>query len=380
MASGRPHPGTGGTTISRATQSIATLICSVLYDSYSFLHLNKVTEVVLPEHTREAAFQLFCDIRSNTPKDVNFLKRHARELQPRTFTGYLALSSSLLYLLALGAFSSVGLVLAFAALSFGSIFVAIFGGVVISLLLAATSMALAFAAVLTALVASSLGTASAASYLIISFWRNVFHVAATQSKEGSPLRSRATAVIKHAEARLSPVIKEAEARLSPSKYHSGSPVAPATPAATAHKSASALDAFATESGHPSASSATESSTGSATRYEPVPNQDLDMERSAPSATGSQTDNDTAGSKGVTNFTAEFTAGSKGETAGFNQGLTANLPPPPSEPAVALEMPLGGPLAEPLSPSMPLTALAPPSHSLHGNHRPKHPLPGQAFEA
>lgn len=55
----------------------------------SRLHLEAVTKRVLPEHTQDALFQLFCDLRTNTPKDKVFLKRHARALQPRTLAGWL---------------------------------------------------------------------------------------------------------------------------------------------------------------------------------------------------------------------------------------------------------------------------------------------------
>lgn len=63
----------------------------------------------LPEHTREALFQLLCDVRANTPKDRRFFARHARSLAPRTVAGAvfalalglhaLALSSALLSVL-----------------------------------------------------------------------------------------------------------------------------------------------------------------------------------------------------------------------------------------------------------------------------------------
>ena len=55
----------------------------------SRLHLNAVAKRVLPEHTRDALFQLFCDARTNTPKDQVFFMRHAEALKPHTFTGWL---------------------------------------------------------------------------------------------------------------------------------------------------------------------------------------------------------------------------------------------------------------------------------------------------
>ena len=41
-----------------------------------------VSTVLLPP-------QLFCDLRTNTPKDRRFLQRHARALTPRTAAGWL---------------------------------------------------------------------------------------------------------------------------------------------------------------------------------------------------------------------------------------------------------------------------------------------------
>ena len=47
------------------------------------------TELVIPEHTRDAFFQLWCDLRTNVPKDRNWVRHHATALQPRTSFGYL---------------------------------------------------------------------------------------------------------------------------------------------------------------------------------------------------------------------------------------------------------------------------------------------------
>ncbi|PSC74437.1 hypothetical protein C2E20_2482 [Micractinium conductrix] len=51
--------------------------------------------LVVPEHTRDALFQLVCDMRANTPKDGAFLRRHSHALAPRTAPGWLALASAL---------------------------------------------------------------------------------------------------------------------------------------------------------------------------------------------------------------------------------------------------------------------------------------------
>ncbi len=61
----------------------------------SRLHLNAVAKRILPEHTRDALFQLFCDARTNTPKDQVFFMRHAEALKPHTFTGWLVSPVSL---------------------------------------------------------------------------------------------------------------------------------------------------------------------------------------------------------------------------------------------------------------------------------------------
>lgn len=45
--------------------------------------------LAVPEHTRCAAFQLLCELRTNTPKDRAFLFRHARACVPQTCTGWL---------------------------------------------------------------------------------------------------------------------------------------------------------------------------------------------------------------------------------------------------------------------------------------------------
>lgn len=46
-------------------------------------------ELVIPEHTRDAFFQLWFDLRSNVPKDRNWVRQHATALQPKTSVGYI---------------------------------------------------------------------------------------------------------------------------------------------------------------------------------------------------------------------------------------------------------------------------------------------------
>lgn len=49
---------------------------------------------VVPAHTRDAAFQLFCDLRANTPKDSKFVARHVRAFVPLTGPGWLVSAGS----------------------------------------------------------------------------------------------------------------------------------------------------------------------------------------------------------------------------------------------------------------------------------------------
>jgi len=44
---------------------------------------------IVPEHTREAFFQAYCDLRTNVPKDRRWVEQHAAALQPRTLLGWL---------------------------------------------------------------------------------------------------------------------------------------------------------------------------------------------------------------------------------------------------------------------------------------------------
>ena len=119
----------------------------------SRLHLNAVAKRVLPEHTRDALFQLFCDARTNTPKDQVFFMRHAEALKPHTFTGWLvrrrepspdlkghfvkfyevfralqAMLAALLYSASGFALFSVGALGLMATVAFTSIFFAVIGG------------------------------------------------------------------------------------------------------------------------------------------------------------------------------------------------------------------------------------------------------------
>lgn len=70
----------------------------MLWGLYLASGVNYLVEVLVPEHTRQAAFSLFVGLRAeNSPKDVDFFKIHGKALQPRTFLGWLALGASIMF-------------------------------------------------------------------------------------------------------------------------------------------------------------------------------------------------------------------------------------------------------------------------------------------
>ncbi|KAG7668457.1 hypothetical protein NADE_006838 [Nannochloris sp. 'desiccata'] len=77
-------------------QKAATTSLAAAWLIYRSLLSGPVSQVV-PGPTREAVFQLFCDIRANVPKDKRFLQRHAKAFTPQTHLGWLALSGVLGY-------------------------------------------------------------------------------------------------------------------------------------------------------------------------------------------------------------------------------------------------------------------------------------------
>jgi hypothetical protein len=77
-------------------QSAVTLAGNAGWALYRGFLSGAVARVV-PVRTRDAAFQLFCDLRANTPKDSRFLARHARAFTPATRRGWLALAATLGY-------------------------------------------------------------------------------------------------------------------------------------------------------------------------------------------------------------------------------------------------------------------------------------------
>ncbi|KAL0041329.1 hypothetical protein WJX77_012612 [Trebouxia sp. C0004] len=156
------------------SQSIVTAACNVSGAAYSRLHLNAVAKRVLPEHTRDALFQLFCDARTNTPKDQVFFMRHAEALRPHTFTGWLAMLAALLYSASGFALLSVGALGLMATVAFTSIFFAVIGGIMFATFVGVVATTLSLASIGLVAVASGAGTSAAAGYLTFNFWKIVF--------------------------------------------------------------------------------------------------------------------------------------------------------------------------------------------------------------
>ncbi|KAL0043297.1 hypothetical protein WJX79_000770 [Trebouxia sp. C0005] len=156
------------------SQSIVTAVCNVSGAAYSRLHLNAVAKRVLPEHTRDALFQLFCDARTNTPKDQVFFMRHAEALKPHTFTGWLAMLAALLYSASGFALFSVGALGLMATVAFTSIFFAVIGGIIFATFVGVVATTLSLASIGLVAVASGAGTTAAAGYLTFNFWKIVF--------------------------------------------------------------------------------------------------------------------------------------------------------------------------------------------------------------
>lgn len=78
-------------------QSVFMVVGTVLWGSYMACGINQLMEVLVPQHTRQAAFSLFVGLRAeNSLKDADFFRIHAEALQPRTYLGWLALGTSLL--------------------------------------------------------------------------------------------------------------------------------------------------------------------------------------------------------------------------------------------------------------------------------------------
>ncbi|KAL3146953.1 hypothetical protein ABBQ38_014922 [Trebouxia sp. C0009 RCD-2024] len=185
------------------SQSIATAICNVSNTAYSRLHLNAIAKRVLPDHTRDALFQLFCDVRTNTPKDQVFFTRHAEALKPHTFTGWLAMLAALLYSTAGLALAAIGALGLMATVAFSSIAFMATIGVMFAMFVGTVATTLTFASLGLVAVASGAGTIAAAGYVTFNFWKLVFRqvgavrqhahvIGSSQNQQALPSSSQGT--------------------------------------------------------------------------------------------------------------------------------------------------------------------------------------------
>ena len=114
---------------------------------------------LVPAHTRDAFFQAFCDLRTNTPKDGAWLARHARALAPRTPLGWVAACAA-----SLGVTSAAAAVaaasLAITALALYACLIVLAGGGLIAASAAGVlALALGFGSALAAGAAATAGAA-----------------------------------------------------------------------------------------------------------------------------------------------------------------------------------------------------------------------------
>lgn len=115
---------------------------TVMFGIYRSVYLDRIAKVFIPEHTRDAAFQLFCDLRTNTPKDAAFLRRHATALKPRTCLGWLAATAFTLCASAYAA-AAAAIALGIAVALINVILVlSVLGGVTLAIALSCTGVAL----------------------------------------------------------------------------------------------------------------------------------------------------------------------------------------------------------------------------------------------
>lgn len=149
------------------------------------------TELVIPEHTRDAFFQLWCDLRTNVPKDRNWVRQHATALQPKTSIGYLALASFAAFATA-GGTSLLCLTLAtVAALTYSLMGVAIVLGLTAGFWLLLLSGILFFSSFIIAWSA----TCMAAGYIFLASASGVLtYIRALVSQRRTPLQESRKAV------------------------------------------------------------------------------------------------------------------------------------------------------------------------------------------
>lgn len=125
---------------------------------------SRISNQLIPEPTRAALFQLFCDLRANTPKDSAFMKRHMKAFTPQTPLGWLALagvlSTSLSSLLALCTITL--------SLSIGGLFVGMMAMITAGIILASTLGFLAFVMFLSAFSAAAVACVALSGYVFAS--------------------------------------------------------------------------------------------------------------------------------------------------------------------------------------------------------------------
>ena len=114
---------------------------------------------LVPPHTRDAFFQAFCDLRTNTPKDGAWLARHARALAPRTPLGWVAAAAAGLGVTSAAA-ALAATALAITALALYACLIVVAGGGLIAASAAGVlALALGFGSALAAGAAATAGAA-----------------------------------------------------------------------------------------------------------------------------------------------------------------------------------------------------------------------------
>ncbi|KAK9838202.1 hypothetical protein WJX81_008675 [Elliptochloris bilobata] len=197
-----------------------TLIFIILRPVLRFLTVPY--EAIVPEHTRYALFQLYCDLRANPPRDRHWFMLHARRLRPQTFSGWIALSSALLYM-GSGAALLMTSLLSFAVVAlygvmFATVSVALVGGFMLGLLafsLFITSGAAFFGATGAAVGYSTLAAGKAALRLLPIFGSKPDPFGAHGLPEPPRLRPVATPRAPVSTASASPGVNTSVAAVAP---------------------------------------------------------------------------------------------------------------------------------------------------------------------
>ncbi|KAL4419021.1 hypothetical protein ABPG77_003667 [Micractinium sp. CCAP 211/92] len=154
---------------------IAGTLNAALYSFYRS-HAAGAVALVVPEHTREALFQLSCDLRANTPKDARFLRRHAKALMPRTLTGWLALASAFGF--TFSAFVALACTTALLSLAgvWAAVGLAIAAGTFLGCVLSVIGISLFVAAVVSGVLAAGALSAYAAASVALGCLRLAKHL------------------------------------------------------------------------------------------------------------------------------------------------------------------------------------------------------------